>query len=66
LEQMKYMTEAQMQDKLASICEDICKDVGANPKYWICPNSVKPDLLPGVMIWDALLEQMECLTKAQL
>jgi len=47
-----------LQNKLAGICEDMCKEVGAYPKCTQCPNFVAPDSTPGVMTWDELLEHM--------
>merc|ERR1719199_196468 len=48
---------AQVQNKLAGICEDMCKEVGAYPKC-TCPGFTPPDATPGVMTWDELLEHM--------
>jgi len=50
---------AQVQNKLAGICEDMCKEVGAYPKCAQCPDFVAPDSTPGVMTWDELLEHMD-------
>mmetsp|Transcript_133189 Transcript_133189/g.426059 ORF Transcript_133189/g.426059 Transcript_133189/m.426059 type:complete len:178 (-) Transcript_133189:604-1137(-) len=50
---------AQLQNKLAGICEDMCKEVGAYPKCAQCPDFVEPDKTPGVMTWDELLEHMD-------
>merc|ERR1719282_2020702 len=50
---------AQLQNKLAGVCEDMCKEVGAYPKCSGCPNFVAPDATPGVMTWDELLEHMD-------
>merc|ERR1719163_2200719 len=50
---------AQLQNKLAGVCEDMCKEVGAYPKCSGCPNFVAPDSTPGVMTWDELLEHMD-------
>jgi len=50
---------AQLQNKLAGICEDMCKEVGAYPKCAQCPDFVAPDSTPGVMTWDELLEHMD-------
>merc|ERR1719310_2096021 len=47
---------AQFQNKLAGICEDMCKEVGAYPKCAQCPGFVAPDSTPGVMTWDDLVE----------
>merc|ERR1719491_2141636 len=49
---------AQLQNKLAGICETMCKEVGAYPKC-TCPNFVEPDSTPGVMTWPELLEFMD-------
>merc|ERR1719343_1780092 len=48
-----------VQNKLAGICEDMCKEVGAYPKCTQCPDFVEPDSTPGVMTWDELLEHMD-------
>merc|ERR1712151_83214 len=49
----------QLQNKLAGICEDMCKEVGAYPKCAQCPGFVAPDATPGVMTWEELLEHMD-------
>merc|ERR1719210_531610 len=49
----------QVQNKLASICEDMCKEVGAYPKCAQCPHFVAPDSTPGVMTWEELLVHMD-------
>merc|ERR1719247_863380 len=49
---------AEFQNKLAGVCEDMCKEVGAYPKC-TCPGFVAPDPTPGVMTWDELLEHMD-------
>merc|ERR1740138_1973586 len=51
-----------VQNKLASQCEDMCKEVGAYPKCQ-CPDFVQPDATPGVMTWDELLEHMDNLSE---
>jgi len=53
---------AQFQNKLAGICEDMCKEVEAYPKC-TCPNFVEPDSTPGVMTWDELLDYMDQLAQ---
>merc|ERR1719201_2476615 len=53
---------AQLQNKLAGACEDMCKEVGAYPKCSNCPDFVQPDSTPGVMTWDELLEHMDNLS----
>merc|ERR1719265_1933003 len=50
---------AQLQDKLAGLCEDMCKEVGSYPSCPGCPNFVPPDPTPGVMTWDELLTHMD-------
>merc|ERR1719213_832836 len=52
---------AQLQNKLADACEDMCKNVGSYPNC-NCPNFVQPDSTPGVMTWDELLEHMDNLS----
>merc|ERR1719207_271682 len=53
---------ARLQNKLAGVCEDMCKEVGAYPKCSGCPDFVPPDSTPGVMTWDELLEHMDNLS----
>jgi len=53
---------AQLQNKLAGICEDMCKEVQAYPKC-SCPDFVEPDSTPGVMTWDELLSYMDQLAQ---
>merc|ERR550514_2113562 len=53
----------QFQNKLAGICEDMCKEVGAYPNCAQCPGFVAPDSTPGVMTWDELLEHMDNLVE---
>merc|ERR1719440_594779 len=53
---------AQVQNKLASVCEDMCKEVGAYPKCSQCPAFVPPDATPGVMTWEELLTHMDNLS----
>merc|ERR1719401_1821881 len=50
---------ARIQNKLAGVCEEMCKEVGAYPKCAQCPQFVKPDSTPGVMTWEELLEHMD-------
>jgi hypothetical protein len=57
---LKYRT--QVQNKLAGVCVDMCKEVGAFPKC-TCPNFVAPDSTPGVMTWPELLEHMDNLSE---
>jgi hypothetical protein len=58
---LKY--RAAFQNKLAGICEDMCKEVGAYPKCAQCPGFVAPDSTPGVMTWEELLEHMDNLVE---
>merc|ERR1711920_1142817 len=51
------------QNKLAGICEEMCKEVGAYPKCAQCPDFVAPDSTPGVMTWEELLEHMDNLVE---
>ena len=53
---------AQLQNKLAGLCEDMCKEVGAYLKCSNCPDFAQPDSTPGVMTWDELLEHMDNLS----
>merc|ERR1719487_2219835 len=53
---------ATIQNKLAGICEDMCKEVGAYPKCSQCPDFVAPDATPGVMTWEELLTHMDNLS----
>jgi len=53
---------AQLQNKLAGVCVDMCKEVGAFPKC-TCPDFVPPDSTPGVMTWPELLEHMDNLSE---
>merc|ERR1719321_102086 len=54
---------AQLQNKLAGVCEDMCKEVGAYPKCNQCPAFVPPDATPGVMTWEELLTHMDNLSE---
>merc|ERR1719313_423998 len=51
-----------VQNKIAGVCVDMCKEVGAFPKC-TCPDFVAPDATPGVMTWDELLEHMDNLSE---
>jgi len=53
---------AEVQNKLAGVCEEMCKEIGAYPKC-TCPGFVAPDATPGVMTWDELLEHMDNLSE---
>merc|ERR1719469_347480 len=48
-----------LQNKMASICEDMCKEINAYPQCSQCPDFVEPDSTPGVMTWSELLEHMD-------
>merc|ERR1719330_2123706 len=53
----------QLQNKLAGVCEDMCKEVDAYPKCSQCLNFVAPDSTPGVVTWAELLEHMDNLVE---
>merc|ERR1719240_90570 len=53
----------QLQNKLAGMCEEMCKEVGSYPSCPGCPNFVPPDPTPGVMTWDELLTHMDNLSE---
>merc|ERR1719287_97357 len=59
-EDLKHRTD--LQNKLAGVCVDMCKEVGAFPKC-TCPDFVAPDSTPGVMTWPELLEHMDNLSE---
>jgi hypothetical protein len=61
-EKAETVVRAKMQNKLASLCEDMCKELGAYPHCAGCPNFVAPDSTPGVMTWEELLEHMDNLS----
>eukprot|EP00746_Dinoflagellata_sp_MGD_P125086 gnl/MRDRNA2_/MRDRNA2_59780_c0_seq2.p1 gnl/MRDRNA2_/MRDRNA2_59780_c0~~gnl/MRDRNA2_/MRDRNA2_59780_c0_seq2.p1 ORF type:complete len:115 (-),score=27.34 gnl/MRDRNA2_/MRDRNA2_59780_c0_seq2:35-379(-) len=54
---------AQLQSKLAGLCEEMCKEVGAYPNCANCEGFVPPDSTPGVMTWEELLEHMDNLVE---
>merc|ERR1719379_1067889 len=56
---MDLKHRAQFQSKLASLCEDMCKEVGAYPNCAQCAGFIPPDPTPGVMTWEELLEHMD-------
>lgn len=51
-----------LQNKLADLCEDMCRKVDAYPDCGQCPKFVPPDSTPGVMTWDELLDHMDNLS----
>mmetsp|Transcript_62236 Transcript_62236/g.187788 ORF Transcript_62236/g.187788 Transcript_62236/m.187788 type:complete len:203 (-) Transcript_62236:220-828(-) len=52
-------SRAMLHNKLADLCVDMCKEVGAYPEKCTCPNYVDTtDKTPGVMTWDELLKYM--------
>merc|ERR1719453_2448930 len=57
--QMDLKHRAALQSKLAGMCEDMCKEVGAYPNCAQCEGFVPPDPTPGVMTWEELLEHMD-------
>merc|ERR1740129_331035 len=49
-----------VQNHLAGICVDMCKEVGAYPEKCTCPNYVdETDKTPGVVTWEELLKHMD-------
>eukprot|EP00746_Dinoflagellata_sp_MGD_P071923 gnl/MRDRNA2_/MRDRNA2_29237_c0_seq1.p2 gnl/MRDRNA2_/MRDRNA2_29237_c0~~gnl/MRDRNA2_/MRDRNA2_29237_c0_seq1.p2 ORF type:complete len:115 (+),score=27.95 gnl/MRDRNA2_/MRDRNA2_29237_c0_seq1:111-455(+) len=54
---------AQLQNKLAGLCEEMCKEVSAYPNCSGCAGFIPPDPTPGVMTWDELLEHMDNLVE---
>merc|ERR1740115_341757 len=60
--QQDLKRRALVQNKLASVCEDMCKEVGAYPKCSQCPAFVAPDATPGMMTWEELLTHMDNLS----
>jgi len=48
-----------VQNMLSSICDDMCKEVGAYPNCAQCPGFVVPDGTPGLMTWEELLRHMD-------
>merc|ERR1719410_51840 len=53
---------AQLQNRLAGACEDMCKEVGSYPKCQ-CPAFVAPDATPGVVTWPELNKHMDNLVE---
>mmetsp|Transcript_100788 Transcript_100788/g.293646 ORF Transcript_100788/g.293646 Transcript_100788/m.293646 type:complete len:201 (+) Transcript_100788:96-698(+) len=48
------------QNKLAGVCTDMCKEVGAYPDKCSCPNYVDTtDKTPNVVTWPELLDYMD-------
>merc|ERR1719362_2707913 len=48
-----------LQNKLADVCVDMCKELGAYPEKCSCPDYVDTtDKTPGVVTWPELLEHM--------
>merc|ERR1719428_2410219 len=58
-ESMDLKHRQMVQSKLAGMCEDMCKEVGAYPNCAQCAGFVPPDPTPGVMTWEELLEHMD-------
>merc|ERR1740121_3504025 len=54
----------QLQNKLAGVCVDMCKEIGAFPKC-TCPDFVAPDSnwATGLRDWPALLDHMDKLSE---
>merc|ERR1719428_976946 len=53
---------AELQNKLAGACEDVCKEMKKYPDC-DCPDFVKPDETPGVMTWEELNTHMDNLVE---
>merc|ERR1719420_496646 len=49
---------AEVQNKLAGDCEDMCKEVGAYPACSGCPSFVPPDATPGVMTCEDMCKEV--------
>merc|ERR1719454_1057639 len=60
--QTDLKNRVQLQNKLAGVCEDMCKEMGMYPKCSSCPKFVAPDATPGVMTWEELLTHMDNLS----
>merc|ERR1719171_1370768 len=56
---MDLKARTRMQNKLAGMCEEMCKEVGAYPNCSQCVGFIPPDSTPGVMTWEELLEHMD-------
>ena len=56
---MDLKHRAAFQSKLADMCVEMCKEVGAYPNCAQCAGFVPPDPTPGVMTWEELLEHMD-------
>merc|ERR1712050_393398 len=51
---------AMVQNKLAGVCIDMCKEVGAYPEGCTCPDYTDTtDKTPNVVTWDELLAYMD-------
>merc|ERR1719410_1491703 len=49
-----------LQNKLADVCIDMCKELGQYPEKCTCPGYTDTtDKTPGVMTWDELLKYMD-------
>merc|ERR1711920_74639 len=56
---------ALVQNKLAGVCVDMCKEVGAFPEKCTCPNYVDTtDKTPNVVTWPELLDYMDDVAEA--
>merc|ERR1719222_1230483 len=51
---------AQLQNKLADVCTDMCKEMGQYPEKCTCPGYVDTtDKTPNVVTWPELLDYMD-------
>lgn len=60
---MDMKNRMRLQSKLAGVCVDMCKEVGAYPKCSQCAGFVAPDSTPNVMTWEELLSHMDNLVE---
>merc|ERR1719198_1906539 len=52
----------QVQNKIAGVCVDVCKEMKAYPKC-TCPDFAPPDPNPDVMTWPELIDHMDNLSE---
>merc|ERR1719343_1708727 len=51
---------AQLQNKLADVCIDMCKELGQYPEKCTCPDYVDTtDKTPNVVTWEELYDRMD-------
>merc|ERR1719254_177100 len=55
---------AQLQNKLADVCVDMCKELGAYPERCTCPEYTDTtDKTPNVITWEELLKYIDGVEK---